>query len=100
MDGFASVKAGYEEKTLQTPLFTFEGEELRLNFRTSARGSIYLQILDENNAPIEGYSTCELFGDSVDRIVDFDKPLSALQGKAVRFRFVMQDAEIYALRFC
>ena len=41
-DGFASVKAGYEAKILRTPAFTFEGEELTLNFQTSARGGIFL----------------------------------------------------------
>ena len=99
-DGFASVKSGYASSILQTPLFTFDGDALSLNFRTSARGSVYLQILNENNEPIDGYTTCELFGDSIDRTVDFEKPLSALKGKPVAFRFTMQDAEIYAMRFC
>ena len=99
-DGFASVKSGYNTSVLQTPPFSFDGEELKLNFRTSARGSIYLQILDENNELIDGYSTCELFGDSVERTVDFAKPLSELAGKTVVFRFTMQDAEIYSMRFC
>jgi hypothetical protein len=98
-DGFASVKAGYQPKTLRTPAFTFEGEELLLNFRTSARGGIFLQILDEKGLPVDGYRTCEIFGDSPERIVDFDRPLSELQGKTVYFEFTMRDAEIYAMRF-
>ena len=98
-DGFASVKAGYRPQKLRTPAFTFDGETLKLNFRTSARGSIVLQILDEKNLPIEGYRTCELFGDALERIVDFDRPLSGLQGKTVRFEFTMSDAELYAMRF-
>ena len=98
-DGFASVKADYAGKTLRTKPFTFDGGELHLNFRTSARGSVYLSILDERNLPIEGYTTCELFGDSVDRTIDFDKPLADLAGRIVRFDFRMRDAELYALRF-
>ena len=98
-DGFASVKAGYAPKTLRTPAFTFEGETLTLNFRTSARGGIFLTILDEKGLPLEGYETCEIFGDALDRVVDFDKPLADLHGKTVSFRFTMRDAEIYAMRF-
>ena len=98
MDGFASVKATYKPQTLHTKPFTFEGETLKLNFRTSARGGITLRILDERNVPIEGYTTCEIFGDSIDRIVDFDKPLAELQGKVISFSFTMSDAEIYAMK--
>jgi hypothetical protein len=98
-DGFASAKAGYAKKKLITKPFTFEGNTLKLNFSTSARGGIYLRILDVNNVPIEGYSTCEIFGDSIDRIIDFDAPLSALSGKPVKLEFTMSDAEIFSMTF-
>jgi hypothetical protein len=97
-DGFASVKAGYARKTLRTVPFTFDGGELTMNFRSSARGGIVLKILDERNLPVEGYGTCELFGDSPDRTVDFARPLSELNGKVVKFEFSMRDAELFALR--
>ena len=99
MDGFASVKAPYARKILRTKVFTFEGETLKMNFRTSARGNVYLRVLDERGTPIEGYSTCEIFGDSINRIVDFEKPLAELQGKKISFEFDMSDAEIFALKF-
>lgn len=98
-DGFASIKADYSGKTLQTPVFQFDASTLKLNFRTSARGCIYLDVLDEKGKVIDGYSTCEIFGDTLDRVIDFEKPLGDLQGKAVCFRFTMRDAEIYAMRF-
>ncbi len=98
-DGFASVKADYRRRTLLTRPFTFDGSELSLNFRTSARGGIVLRILDGHNLPVEGYETPELFGDSVDRTVDFDRPLADLKGKTVRFLFSMRDSELYAMRF-
>ena len=72
---------------------------MKLNFSTSARGGIFLRILDESCNPIEGYSTCEIFGDSIDRIVDFDADLNALQGKTVRFEFTLSDAEIFSVTF-
>lgn len=98
-DGFASVKAPYSAKKLITKPFTFDGSTLKLNFSTSARGGIFLRILDESCNPIEGYSTCEIFGDSIDRIVDFDADLNALQGKTVRFEFTLSDAEIFSVTF-
>ena len=99
MDGFASYKAGYRWEKLITVPFTFTGDTLSVNFRTSARGSLYAEILDIRNNPIPGYKTCEIFGDSVNRILDFEKPLSALSGQTVRLRFTMRDAEIFAMRF-
>ena len=98
-DGFASYKAPYEKKILRTKLFTFEGDVLSMNFKTSARGSIYVSVLDERGEPIDGFSTCELFGDSLDREIDFERPLSELCGKAVSLCFVMSDAELFSFRF-
>lgn len=98
MDGFASYKADYKGKTLRTKQFTFEGDTLSMNFRTSARGSIYITLRDELGIPIKGYTTCEIFGDSVNRAVDFEKPLSELAGKKISIEFKMSDAEIYSFR--
>ena len=98
-DGFASYKADYKKTMLLTKPFTFEGETLSMNFCTSARGGIYIKVLDEYSNPIEGYSTCEMFGDSVNRIIDFDKPFGELQGKKIRLQFEMRDAELFALGF-
>ena len=98
MDGFASYKADYKGKILRTKPFTFEGEALSMNFRTSARGSIYITIRDDLGIPIKGYTTCEIFGDSVNRVVDFEKPLSELCGKKISIEFKMSDAEIFSFR--
>jgi hypothetical protein len=98
IDGFASYKAPYANKTLRTKPFTFDGDTLSMNFKTSARGSIYISVLDEYGNPIEGYTTCELFGDSINRVIDFEKPLSELHGRAVSLDFTMSDAEIFSLR--
>lgn len=99
IDGFASFKADYSVKTLRTKPFTFDAETLSLNFRTSCRGCIYITLLDERNNVIDGYTSCELFGDSLSRKIEFDKPLSKLCGKTVSLEFKMCDAEIYSVRF-
>ena len=40
-----------------------------------------------------------LFGDSVDRLVDFEKPVEELAGKEVRMELTMRDADLYSFRF-
>ena len=98
-DGFASYKAGYKPRTMRTRPFTFDGDTLSLNFRTSARGYVTVSFLDEYGNAIEGYVSCPHFGDTADRIIDFDKPLSELRGKEVSLNFTMSDAEIYSMTF-
>jgi len=98
-DGFASFKAGYEFKTLQTKQFVLDGDALSLNFRTSARGGVYVNILDADGYPIPGYSSCELFGDTLQRYVTFKKPIGKLRGQTVRLQLYLRDGEIYSLTF-
>jgi len=98
-DGFASFKADYRGKTLLTKPFIMEADKLAINFSTSARGGITVAVLDEDGTPLEGYESCELFGDSVKRMVDFDKPFSDLKGKPIRLSFSMRDGELFALHF-
>lgn len=97
-DGFACYTADYQGNTLRTKPMEWAGSELALNFRSSARGGITVRVLDAKGKPLEGYTSCELFGDSTHRTVRFDRPLSALQGKSVCFEFEMKDAALYALK--
>ncbi len=101
LDGFASYHAGYEVKTLTTKPFIYDGSELSINFSTSAIGFVYVDILDETGKPIEGYHSCELFGNTTDRTVYFgeDKDVSKLAGRPVKLRFTMRDADMYAFIF-
>ena len=96
-DGFASYKAGYKPKTLRTKPFVLGGGALKLNFRTSARGYVCVSVLDGYSNAIEGCISCPHFGDTVQRIIDFDKPLSELKGSTVKLEFIMSDAEIYSM---
>lgn len=98
-DGFASYKAGYDEKRIVTKPFTFSGKTLFINFKTSARGYIKIRVLDEDGNSLCGYETCEIFGNTISRQVDFEKSLSALSGKSIRLEFTLCDAEIYSMTF-
>lgn len=103
--GFASIHAGAERRgEFTTHPLTFEGVSLFLNYATSAVGSIQIKIQDEHGKPIPGYTLedmPELFGDELAAKATWKSgsDLSALQGKVIRLRFRMQDADIHALRF-
>lgn len=96
LDGFASFKSGFEQKKIVTKPFTFEGEQLEINFSTSAAGGVYINFLDEDGNKIEGYESCEYFGDTISRKINFEKSLSELNGKSVRMEILLSDADIYS----
>lgn len=103
-DGFASVRAPYAGGELITKPIRFDGQELEINFSTSAAGSIRVELLDDTGNPIPGFSLTdcpEIIGDSVERIVSWQagSDVSRLAGKPVRLRFVMRDADLYSFRF-
>jgi len=101
LDGFASYRADFDIKTLETKPFIFDGGELSVNFATSPIGFCYIDILDETGKPIDGYHSCELFGNTTDRTVFFgdSEDVSKLAGRPVKLRFTMRDADIYSFIF-
>ena len=101
LDGFASYRADYEQKVVCTKPLMFEGDTLTLNFKTSARGYIFVRVLDYYGKPFEGFQSYEIFGDAYDRPVLFDSgaELSKLKGKPIRLEFLMSDADIYSMKF-
>ena len=110
-DGFVSVHAGYDGGELVTKPLVFEGENLILNYATSAAGSIRLEIQDAQGNPLPGFGLEEsplIWGDKIEHTVRWErshskatseKPLARIAGKPVRLRFVMKDADLYSLRF-
>ena len=99
LDGFKSYKGNYNSQKVTTRPLTFTGDEMQINFKTSAAGSVKVNILDENRKPIDGYSSQLLIGDNTDRTVQFQQDLSALNGKTVTLEFILCDAEIYSFIF-
>lgn len=102
--GFASLHADYREGECVTRPFTFAGKRLRLNFATSAAGSVRVEVQDAQGNPLPGYALSDcppLYGDELDTVAAWKSgsDLSALAGKPIRLRFVLQDADLYALRF-
>ena len=104
LDGFVSIHAPMSGGELITGPLTFSGRELRLNFATSAAGTIRVELQRPDGTPIPGFSLAdcqEVFGDTVDRTVHWqgNARLADLNGEPVRLRFVLNDADLYALRF-
>lgn len=96
VDGFVSRHAGYKKAKIVTKKFTFEGDTLELNFSTSAIGYLYVRLKDEDDNEI---SSKKIFGDKVDRIIDFDGLVSEFSGKAITMEIEMCDADVYSFRF-
>jgi len=104
LDGFSSVRAGYDEGEMITKPFTFSGDNLFINFSTSAVGSIKIQLLNETGEPKTGYTfeNCrELIGNEIKKRVTWsnDDPLNSLTGERIRLHFKMKDADLFAIKF-
>jgi hypothetical protein len=104
LDGFVSVNAGYAGGELITHPLLFSGDELVLNYATSAAGSVRVELQDAAGQPIPGYTLAEspeIYGDEIEAAVDWQggASVAALQGQPVRLRMVLHDADVYSLRF-
>ncbi len=99
LDGFFSWHADYAGGEVLTKPFILSGSKMNLNFETSALGHVAIQICDENGTAIDGYNSGKIFGNSVSRNVDFEKPLEDLQGQTVCLRINMKESELYSFIF-
>lgn len=103
--GFASVNASYHGGELLSRPLTFTGAGLRINFSTSAVGSVALEIQRPDGQAVPGFSMADMqpmYGDRLDAPVVWtaDRDLAALAGQTVRLRIYLKDADLFALRFC
>jgi len=104
LDGFVSADADYGGGEIVTPLITFAGHRLELNVDCGAGGSIRVELLDEDDKPIEGHALDDataLYENSVCVPVTWrtNDSVSALAGRPIKIRFVMRDCKLYAFQF-
>lgn len=104
LDGFASVNAPYEGGEMVTKPLRFSGKELTINYSTSAAGAIRVEIQGLDGKPLPGFGLdeCpEIIGDEIERVVAWKdtSDVGELAGTPVRLRFVMNDADLFAIRF-
>lgn len=103
-DGFASVHVGADVGELLTRPLRFSGKALEINYSTSAGGSVRVEIQDESGQPIPGFTLADshlLVGDQIEQTVNWKhgSDVSSLADKPVRLRFVMQEADLFAIQF-
>lgn len=105
IDGFTSLQAGYIPGEIVTRPFTFSGKSLMVNFSTSAAGHILFEITDEKYNVVEGYSFGDcipLIGNEIKRQVEWKRSgtsLDGLEGKQVRLRIRLRDADLFSFKF-
>lgn len=102
LDGFASVHAGDEPGEVLTHPLRFEGKDLLVNYSTSAGGGVRIELQTADGDAIPGFSLSdcrELVGDAIEQPVRWAAggDLSRLAGQPTRLRFVLQDADVFAL---
>ena len=103
-DGFVSVNAPFAGGEIVTRPLAYRGEQLEINYSTSAAGSIRIEIQDTAGDPLPGFSLddCpEIIGDAIEHVVRWKlgSNVRKLTGKPVRLRFVMKDADLYSFKF-
>jgi hypothetical protein len=104
LDGFSSVNSRFKKGFFITKPFKFKGNSLEINYATSAGGYIKIEILDENNeVSINGYSyrSEKIIGDEIASLVKWQKSLdlAALEGKTIKLRVSMKEADFYSFKF-
>lgn len=102
-DGFVSLNVPETGEMLTRPL-RFDGSRLEINARTSTSGSIRAELCNQAGQPLPGFAAedCDPFsGDEIAWSVRWnrDSHLSAHAGHAVRLRFVLREADLFALKF-
>ena len=99
LDGFRSWNADNNGGCVLTKVIGVDANRLSVNFATSALGYLRVKICDENGDEIPGYDSGTLFGDDVDRPVEFEKPLSELSGQNIKLKFEMTECDLYSFVF-
>jgi hypothetical protein len=99
-DGFVSFNTNEKQGSLTTRLVTFSGRHLFVNADVP-EGTLTAEVLDMNGIPIEPFTfgNCIPFaGDSTLTQISWKggDDLTALAGRAVRFRFRLKNGKLYS----
>ena len=123
-DGFVAVHAGSESGELVDEAAHLSGKGSVSELRNFGGRSIRVEVQDLGGKPLAGFRLAEspiIWGDEIEHRVRWqheafrpearvgiaplsgldapEKPLAALSGKPIRLRFVLEDADLYSIRF-
>ena len=101
VDGFASLGAGFDGGRVTTKPFQLTGKTLTINGKANHHAQIAVEVLDQANQPIPGYTREEnipLTADAVSHTVQWQerRDISALDGKTVSLRFYLANAQLFS----
>ncbi len=105
-DGFVSASTGYQYGYIKTPALNFIGNQLLINVDTSATGFMKVEIRDEFDKPIKGFTLSDNdmihTTNDINKVVTWNKSsdVSELQGKRIIVYFDMFHCDLYAFEFC
>ena len=104
LDGFVSVQAPFHGGEVVTKPVVFDGDELQINYSTSAAGSARVELQDASGNPLSGFALddcIESIGDSVQQTVRWKSghDVGRMAGQPVRLRFALKDADLYSFQF-
>jgi len=105
-DGFVSVRAEHELGELVTKPLIFAGSKLTINYNAQLAedGSVRVEILDDKQPPISGFTVNDsdpLSKDEIDATVTWKgrADIGSLAGKTIHLRFVLNDADLFSFQF-
>lgn len=104
IDGFVSIHATSQGGEMLTRPLIFSGKTMKINYSTSAAGSVRIEIQDAAGNPLPGFALAdcpEIFGDELASVVQWKtgSDVSSLHGKPVRLRIALKDADLFAIQF-
>ena len=106
VDGFVSVRAGTSGGALVTKPFTFQGDQLVINYIAwpIQPGEVRVEMQDAEGHPIEGLTLADcmpLRADEIDRPVMWKSGVKpgAYSGRPVRLRFQLKHADLFSFQF-
>lgn len=103
-DGFVSLHASQDPGEWTSKPLRFSGSHLTLNHVTGADGGIRVELQQVDGTPIPGRSledALPLTGDQLDHQVAWrdSSDVSPWDGKPIRLRVVLQNSDLYSLKF-
>ena len=102
--GRGGLTVGKPAFALEAHPVILDGEQLSLNYATSAAGSLQAEIQEPDGTPIAGFAQNDcppIVGDDIERCVSWSggsKP-GKLAGRPVRLRFIMQECDLFSIQF-
>ncbi len=104
VDGFVSVRANSGGEVV-TPPIVFRGSTLWINYSAREGGSVCVEVQDAGGSSLKRLrleDCLPMTGDSIEKEVRWQKgttSLGRIEGKSVRLRFVLKNADLFSFRF-